>query len=150
MMSISPAVTHLMAWQCQPSLKKPLKITEWLLLLLINIGLLVVIFVIQIHTFIRPLPYIFFPLIMYMGFRCNRLGWALTVSSVTYMCSWASIRGRGSLYTTLGRPSPASSHLILEVSAISQKKAFLCRTLWVPDFSPTYCLILECFLLTIK
>ncbi|CAK9216124.1 unnamed protein product [Sphagnum troendelagicum] len=115
MMSISPAVTHLMAWECQPSLKKPLKITEWLLLLLINIGLLVVIFVIRIHTFIRPLPYIFFPLIMYMGFRCNRLGWALTVSSITYMCSWASIRGRGSLYITLGRPSPASSHLILEV-----------------------------------
>lgn len=152
MMSISPAVTHLMAWECQPSLKKPLKITEWLLLLLINIGLLVVIFVIQIHTFIRPMPYIFFPLIMYMGFRCNRLGWALTVSSITYMCSWASIRGRGSLYTTLGGPPPASSHLILEVSAISQKKAFLCRTLWVPDFSisPVYCLILECFLLTIK
>lgn len=152
MMSISPAVTHLMAWECQPSLKKPLKITEWLLLLLINIGLLVVIFVIQIHTFIRPMPYIFFPLIMYMGFRCNRLGWALTVSSITYMCSWASIRGRGSLYMTLGGPSPASSHLILEVSAISQKKAFLCRTLWVPDFSisPAYCLILECFLLTIK
>jgi integral membrane sensor domain MASE1 len=130
MITVSPSVTHLIAWQCQPSFKKPWKLTECFVLILICIGLLLLIFLFTIQTFVRPLPYFFFPLIMYMGFRFNRVGWALTVSSITYVCSWSSIRRRGSIYTMTGRPYPAASQLILQVPAATSSSPESFGFLW--------------------
>lgn len=114
MITITPLITHLWAWTCQPSFKTPGKLVECVVTALATLGLLTVVFFFRIESF-RPLPYLCFPLITFTAFRFNRVGWAMTVSGIAFACALGSIRKRGAVYAMTGRPPPASMNLILQV-----------------------------------
>ncbi|KAL3676497.1 hypothetical protein R1sor_026445 [Riccia sorocarpa] len=116
MLTISPTATHLFAWRPRPSLLRPKKLFETVALTLLTGTLTVIIFVTNLQAVILPLPYFLFPIIILSAFRFNRLGCSMVVSGVSYVCAWASVRGKGSLYRMAGSPVPISSpKLILQV-----------------------------------
>ncbi|BBN19231.1 protein MpMASE2 [Marchantia polymorpha subsp. ruderalis] len=116
MLTISPTTTHLFAWQRKPSLLQPKKLLEALSLTALTAALVILLFVTSWQTVIYPLPYLLFPMIILTAFRFNRLGCSLVVLLVSYVCAWASVRGKGALYRMAGSPTPVSSpKLILQV-----------------------------------
>lgn len=118
MITISPTITHLIAWECPPSLRRPMKIVECIVLGLVTVGIMVIVFLLNVQLFVKPLPYLCFPLFIFAGFRFNRVGCAFIVSAIAYSCSWGSIRMRGAIYNMSQSPPQASSELILQVRCI--------------------------------
>jgi hypothetical protein len=114
MITVSPLVVHLMAWKCQPSLRRPEKVLECLVVSAITLGFMVPLFIFNITSF-RPLPYLCFCIVTYTAFRFNRVGWSLAVTTIAYFCSFWSIRERGSVYILSGSPAPAATDLIIQV-----------------------------------
>lgn len=117
MITVTPLLTHLLAWDWQASLRSPLKIFECVLVALTTSGTMVVVFFLDFEHF-RPLPYFCFPLITWTAFRFNRVGWAITVSVVAYCCSLGSIRKRGAFFNLSSGLPVSSPRLILQVGSL--------------------------------
>lgn len=115
MLTVSPCVMHLMVWKPRPRLFRPSKVCEALVLWAITIALVGIIFVTDLQTVIHPLPYLLFPVIILSAFRFNRLGCAVVVFVMVFVCSWASIRAKGAVYRMSGSPPVSSPKLILQV-----------------------------------
>jgi integral membrane sensor domain MASE1 len=74
------------------------------------------VFFFTIQTFVRPLPYLVFPLIIFASFRFNRVGWALVVAVISLCCAWGTLHRNSSLYYMAGAPADkASPSLILQI-----------------------------------
>ena len=114
MITVTPLLIHSMAWQCQPSFRKPAKIFECVLVTMVTMGLMVVVFFLNFDSF-RPLPYLCFPLITWTAFRFNRVGWAITVSVIAYSAAVGSVHKRGAVYSMTGKPAVYASQFILQV-----------------------------------
>ncbi|KAG0566276.1 hypothetical protein KC19_7G051500 [Ceratodon purpureus] len=118
MITVTPLIIHLWGWKCQPSFKRPRKLLEFLVVMLVSVGILTVIFFFSVNSF-RPLPYLCFPLITFTAFRFNRVGWAFTVTGIAYSCALGTIRKRGAVYAMTGRPEPGSGTLTLQIELFS-------------------------------
>jgi integral membrane sensor domain MASE1 len=114
MITVTPLLTHLLAWEYESSLRKPSRLLECLLVTLATSSFMVVLFFLNFEYF-HPLPYFVFPLITWTAFRFNRVGWALTVSVIAYCCALGSIRKRGALYNLSSGASVSSPSLIIQV-----------------------------------
>lgn len=113
MITVTPLLTHLLAWEYQTHLRNPRKVLECALVALATAGMLVIVFFINFAYF-RPRAYLFFPIITWIAFRFNRVGWALTISVIAYCSAVASIRKRGVLYSNQ-ESSVSSLELVLQV-----------------------------------
>jgi len=114
MITMTPLIVHLMAWKCSPNLKRPVKVLEVAVTVGMTLGLLSVVFFLDLHAF-RPMPYLCFPLITYTALRFNRIGWAVTVTAVAFYSALGSIRGRGAVHAIVGLSSSWNTQLILQV-----------------------------------
>lgn len=113
MITVTPLLTHLLAWEYQSHFQNPCKLLECLLVALTTSGVMAVVFFINFAHF-RPRAYLCFPVITWTAFRFNRVGWALTVSIIAYCSAVGSIRKRGALYSNQDSPV-YSPELILQV-----------------------------------
>jgi integral membrane sensor domain MASE1 len=136
MLSLSPAVIHLMALELPPqpllhflllfsskkkvmgsikklSIKRSFKaVFLWSL----TLGLLIMVFLYSVRTFIRPLPYLLFPLIICVAFVFNRVGWSLVVAVSSLFCALGTLHRDSSLYYMAGAPKDkASLSLVLQI-----------------------------------
>ncbi|KAJ7537188.1 hypothetical protein O6H91_12G101900 [Diphasiastrum complanatum] len=118
MINVSPFILHCFIWELPASLLRPRKLLECLILILLTLGLLSVTFVISFNTFLRPLPYVFYPIIIYAVFRFNRLGWAAILCAISLCASFSTINRRGTMYSVLGSPNPVSSRDILQIQIL--------------------------------
>jgi integral membrane sensor domain MASE1 len=119
MLTLSPAIIHLLAIRAP---KLPLKLTSYfnlvksILLWAVLVAILIMVFFFTIQTFVRPLPYLVFPLIIFASFRFNRVGWALVVAVISLCCAWGTLHRNSSLYYMAGAPADkASPSLILQI-----------------------------------
>uniref|UniRef100_A0A7I4DWQ9 histidine kinase n=1 Tax=Physcomitrium patens TaxID=3218 RepID=A0A7I4DWQ9_PHYPA len=119
MLTLSPAIIHLLAIPFPSSLMKPpnyFNLVKSILLWAVLLGLLVLVFFFSIQSFVRPLPYLVFPLIMFASFRFNRVGWAIVVAVISLSCAWGTFHRHSSLYYMAGVPPDlSSSSLILQI-----------------------------------
>ncbi|CAM6090992.1 unnamed protein product [Calypogeia fissa] len=114
-LTASPMLMHLLVWRPRPSLFRPWKICEAFGVGSITTALVVIIFISDLQAVIHPLPYLLFPIIILSAFRFNRVGCALVVFFMSFVCSWASIRRKGAVYRMAGSPPVTSPKLILQV-----------------------------------
>lgn len=119
MLTLSPALIHLLAIGVPGS---PLKMPNYcnlfksIVLWLVLLGVLLVVFLFSVQSFVRPLPYLVFPLIIFASFRFNRVGWAIIVAVISLCCAWGTLHRNSSLYYMAGAPADkASPSLILQI-----------------------------------
>jgi signal transduction histidine kinase len=119
MLTVSPAVIHLMALGplhltfTRPTMKSSIKLVA---LWSITLGFLTLVFLFSVRTFIRPLPYLLFPLIISAAFQFNRVGWSLIVAVSSLFCALGTIHRDSSLYYMAGAPkSRASPSLVIQI-----------------------------------
>ncbi|KAL2610313.1 hypothetical protein R1flu_028886 [Riccia fluitans] len=98
---------------------RPKKLLECTILVACTVTVLCsVIFSVQLTTFMRPLPYLFYPLAVFSALRFNRFGWAVVLAFTAYFCSLGALHYRSSaFYLILGKPHLYSSRLILQIEA---------------------------------
>jgi len=113
MITVTPLLTHLLAWEYQTHLRNPCKLLECVLVALVTAGTMTVVFFVNFAHF-RPRAYLCFPIITWTAFRFNRVGWALTVSIIAYCSAMGSIRKKGALYGN-EETKVYSAELILQV-----------------------------------
>lgn len=118
MITVTPLLTHLLAWEYESSLRRPGKLFEVVLVTLATSSVMVVVFFLNFEYF-HPLPYLCFPLITWTAFRFNRVGWAITVSAIAYCSALGSIRKRGAIYSISSGNSVSSPSLVIQVGTSS-------------------------------
>jgi len=119
MLTLSPALIHLLATGVPGSpFKMPnyLNLFKSVVLWVILLGVLLLVFLFSVQSFVRPLPYLVFPLIIFASFRFNRVGWAIIVAVISLCCAWGTLHRDSSLYYMAGAPADkASPSLILQI-----------------------------------
>uniref|UniRef100_A0A7I4DWL5 histidine kinase n=1 Tax=Physcomitrium patens TaxID=3218 RepID=A0A7I4DWL5_PHYPA len=118
MITVTPLLTHLLAWEYPSSLKSPGKLLECMLCTVATASIMAIVFFFNFEHFM-PLPYLCFPLIAWTSFRFNRVGWAITVTTIAYCCSLGAVRRKGALYNITAGVSPASPELVIQVELFS-------------------------------
>lgn len=114
LMTVTPLLVHLKAREWSPNLKRPIRWLEVVLTAGTTLGLLIVVFFADFESF-RPMPYLCFPIVTYVALRFNRLGWAVTATTVAFCCAWGSIRSKGAIHAIVQRSMPWNAQLILQV-----------------------------------
>ena len=92
-----------------------MKVLEVVVTAGISLVVLVSVFVLNDLDGFRPLPYLCFPLITYTGLRFNRVGWAVTSTTVAFFCAWGGIRRHGALNVIVENSGPLSTQFVLQV-----------------------------------
>ena len=119
MLTLSPAIIHMLALHLPRShVRVPnyYSLFKSLVLWTMLFGVLILVFFFSVQSFVRPLPYLVFPLIIFASFRLNRVGWALVVAVISLFCAWGTIHRNSSLYYMAGAPKDKSSpSLILQI-----------------------------------
>ncbi|XP_024399159.1 uncharacterized protein [Physcomitrium patens] len=118
MITVTPLCTHLLAWEYRTHLKNPCKLLECALVIMVTSAVMVIVFFLNLEDF-RPLPYLCFPLITWMAFRFNTVGWAVTVSIIAYCGALGTIRKRGAIYNLTARMPVSSPQVILQIELFS-------------------------------
>lgn len=119
MLTISPAIVHLQTYsRPKPLFRMPnyCNLFKSIVLWIILLGLLILVFFFSVQSFVRPLPYLLFPLIIFASFRFNQVGWAIVVAVISFLCAWGTLHRNSSLYYMAGAPKDRSSpSLILQI-----------------------------------
>lgn len=119
MLTVSPAIIHLLAIEIPTSFSKPpnyFNLVKSIVLWAVVLVVLFLVFFFSVQSIIRPLPYLVFPLIIFASFRFNRVGWALVVAVISLSCAWGTLHRNSSLYYMAGAPADkASPSLILQI-----------------------------------
>ena len=119
MLTLSPAIIHMLAIGVRnPSFRVPnyFNLVKSIVLWVVLLGVIVLVFFFSVQSFVRPLPYLVFPLIIFASFRFNRVGWALVVAVISLCCAWGTLHRNSSLYYMAGAPADKSSpSLILQI-----------------------------------
>ncbi|KAL3695451.1 hypothetical protein R1sor_009527 [Riccia sorocarpa] len=119
-LTISPALIHILPCRSRNiTAIRPRKFLECIILVASTaFALCLIILSSKLTTFMRPLPYLLYPLSVFSAFRFNRFGWAIMLAFTAYFCSWGSLHYRSnSFYLILGNPELYSVRLMLQIEA---------------------------------
>jgi len=119
MLTLSPAITHLLAIGIPTFVVKPpdlfnlvKSVALWVLVVLA----LILLFFFRVQHFVRPLPYLVYPLIVFASFRFNHFGWAIVVAVISLCCALGTLHRNNSLYYMAGAPvDKSSASLVLQI-----------------------------------
>ncbi|XP_024534575.1 uncharacterized protein LOC9655983 isoform X2 [Selaginella moellendorffii] len=113
--TVSPFVLHCFVWQPKPGMFRPGKIVEIFLVGFITVLLLITVYTLVIPTYVKPLPYLLFPVIVYSAFRFNRMGWAFILCGISLFCTWSTVKKKGALYNISGGGPTVEPRIVMQV-----------------------------------
>lgn len=119
MLTLSPAIIHLLAIGIPTFVVKPpnfFNLVKSIVLWVVVVLALILLFFFKVEHFVKPLPYLVYPLIVFASFRFNHFGWAIVVAVISLCCALGTLHRNNSLYYMAGAPlDKSSTSLILQI-----------------------------------